>query len=290
MSRGLSVHIALNSVDPKSYEGWDGTLVACENDANSMQKIASSLGYKTQQLITRKATRSAVIEAMSQAVRELKRDDIFLLTYSGHGGQIPDTNGDEPDGKDETWVLYDGELVDDELHEIYTQFKPGVRIFVLSDSCHSGTVTREMYERTAPIEAEFGVRSHPVFRSKLIPREVQAKVIERNKKMFERIQNDTKGAVKRSPEATVLLISGCQDNQLSSDGDVNGLFTETLLKVWNNGSFKQDYRHFQKAIKRQMPPSQQPNYFVVGAANKPFEQQRPFTLTTAPAAKLTSAA
>jgi hypothetical protein len=27
--------------------------------------------------------------------------------------------------------------------------------------------------------------------------------------------------------ASVLLISGCQDNQLSGDGDVNGLFTET---------------------------------------------------------------
>jgi hypothetical protein len=290
MSRGLSVHIALNSVDPNSYEGWDGTLVACENDADSMQKIASSLGYETQKLITRKATRSAVIEAISKTARELEKDDIFLLTYSGHGGQVPDTNGDEPDGKDETWVLYDGELIDDELHELYTQFKPGVRILVLSDSCHSGSVTRAMYERTAPIEAEFGVRAHPVFRSKLIPREVQEKVIERNKKTFEKIQNDTKAAVKRPPEATVLLISGCQDNQLSSDGDVNGLFTESLLKVWNNGDFRQDYRHFQRVTKRHMPPSQQPNYFVVGAANKSFEHQRPFTIETTSAATLTSAA
>jgi hypothetical protein len=92
----------------------------------------------------------------------VRADDIFLLTYSGHGGQVPDTNGDEPDRKDETWVLYDGELVDDELHELYTQFKSGTRVVVLSDSCHSGTVTRAMYDRTAPIEAEFGVRSHSV--------------------------------------------------------------------------------------------------------------------------------
>lgn len=289
MSNGQSLHIGLNSVDPNSYEGWDGALVACENDADSMQKIASSLGYKTQQLITGEATRSAVIEAISKATRELKKDDIFLLTYSGHGGQVPDSNGDEPDGKDETWVLYDGELIDDELHKLYTQFKSGVRIVVLSDSCHSGSVTREMYERTAPIEAEFGVRSHPVFRSKLIPREVQEKVVQRNQQMFDDIQRNTKAAVKRSPEATVLLISGCQDNQLSSDGDVNGLFTETLLRVWNNGTFKQNYRYFQRAIKRRMPPSQQPNYFIVGAANKPFEHQRPFTLATASAAKTSAA-
>ncbi|WP_051978948.1 caspase family protein [Edaphobacter aggregans] len=290
MTRGLSLHIALNEVDPNSYEGWDGKLVACENDADSMQKIASSLGYDTQKLITPKATRSAVIEAISEASRKLERDDIFLLTYSGHGGQVPDTNSDEPDRKDETWVLYDGELVDDELHVLYTQFNPGVRIFVLSDSCHSGTVTRAMYERTAPIEAEFGVRPSSVFRSKLIPHEVQAKVTESRKKMFEGIQNDTKAALKRSPESTVLLISGCQDNQLSSDGDVNGLFTEALLRAWNNGNFKQDYRHFQKAIKLHMPPSQQPNYFIVGAANKLFEHQRPFTITTSSAATRISAA
>ena len=40
----------------------------------------------------------------------------FLLTYSGHGGQINDVNNDEPDGLDETWALYDRELVDDELY------------------------------------------------------------------------------------------------------------------------------------------------------------------------------
>jgi hypothetical protein len=47
MPHGMSLHIGLNSVDPNHYEGWDGTLVACENDANDMQKIASSLGYET---------------------------------------------------------------------------------------------------------------------------------------------------------------------------------------------------------------------------------------------------
>lgn len=202
---------------------------------------------------------------------------------------MEDTNGDEQDAKDETWVLYDGEVVDDELHELYTKFKAGVRIFVLSDSCHSGTVSRALYERTTPIEAEFRARPHAIFRSKLIDPDVQERVKKRNKKMFEKIQEDTKAAVKRSPDATILLISGCQDNQLSSDGDVNGLFTEVLLKVWSEGKFKSDYRHFQKAIKRRMPPSQQPNYFVVGAANRTFEHQRPFTITVDSARRIPAA-
>jgi metacaspase-1 len=290
MSRGISLHIGLNSVDPAFYEGWDGTLVACENDADSMNKIASNLGYEAHNMITKKATRSAVTDAISDAAKKLNADDIFFLTYSGHGGQVPDTNGDEPDGKDETWVLYDGELVDDELHELYTTFKPVTRVVVLSDSCHSGTVTRAMYDRKAPIEAEFGLRSHSVFRSKAIPSDVQAKVVKRHRQEFDKIQGDTKAAAMRSPEATILLISGCQDNQLSSDGDVNGLFTENLLRVWNDGKYKQDYRHFQKSIKRSMPPSQQPNYFVVGAPDRAFEHQRPFTITTRSAASRTPAA
>jgi hypothetical protein len=39
------------------------------------------------------------------------------------------------------------------------------------------------------------------------------------------------------PKATILLLSGCQDNQLSHDGAFNGLFTSQLLKVWKNGLF-----------------------------------------------------
>jgi len=43
---------------------------------------------------------------------------------------------------------------------------------------------------------------------------------------------------KANIKASVLLISGCQDNQLSQDGAFNGLFTGTLKKVWNGGIFK----------------------------------------------------
>jgi hypothetical protein len=280
MLRALSLHIGLNSVDSAAYSGWDGQLVACENDARSMEEITSSQGYQAKKLLTKEATSEAVIRGIASAAQELTKDDIFVLTYSGHGGQVPDTNGDETDGQDETWVLYDRQLVDDELHELYTRFRPGVRIFVLSDSCHSGTVTRAFYDQAAPIEAQHGLRSEQVFRSKRIPREIERAVYEGNRKTYEKIQAETKEASRRLPEATVILISGCQDNQLSSDGDLNGLFTEKLLRTWDNGKFKRDYRHFQRAIKQKMPPSQQPNYFVVGTPNQAFEHQRPFVIAT----------
>jgi hypothetical protein len=78
--------------------------------------------------------------------------------------------------------------------------------------------------------------------------------------------------------ATGLLISGCQDNQTSADGDRNGLFTETLLAVWKNGKFEGDYRSFHKTIVKYMPPVQTPNYFTIGPANHTFEKQKPFAV------------
>lgn len=40
MPQGISVCIGLNSVDPNHYQGWRGSLVACEADADDMAAIA----------------------------------------------------------------------------------------------------------------------------------------------------------------------------------------------------------------------------------------------------------
>jgi len=73
-----------------------------------------------------------------------------------------------------------------------------------------------------------------------------------------------------------LLISGCQDNQFSYDGEENGLFTGTLLQVWDDGKFRGNYRDFRKGIARLMPPEQTPNLMKMGAKNPFFENERPF--------------
>ena len=41
-ARAMSLHIGLNAVDPKAYEGWSGPLAACEFDANDMAAIAKA--------------------------------------------------------------------------------------------------------------------------------------------------------------------------------------------------------------------------------------------------------
>ena len=74
------------------------------------------------------------------------------------------------------------------------------------------------------------------------------------------------------------LISGCQDNQTSADGDRNGLFTEKLKEVWSDGAFKGGYRKFAKDIVAKMPPWQTPNYFTAGTPSPGFERQHPFAI------------
>jgi len=174
------------------------------------------------------------------------------------------------DGKDETWVLYDRQLIDDELYALWAKFVPGVRIVMLSDSCHSGTVSRVM----PTYEQLFG----PARRYRAMPDAVALKTYQMHRKLYDSLQQVCARGDQATVSATVLLVSGCQDNQLSSDGDRNGLFTEKLRKVWNNGKFTGGYRVFRQKIAAVMPPTQTPRYTRVGAPNPAFERQRPFAI------------
>jgi hypothetical protein len=273
MAKGIALHIGLNSVDPKHYQGWSGPLTACEADACDMADLADAQGFSAAKLLTRKATRAAVLRAIADAARRLKPGDIFFLTYSGHGGQVPDLNGDEPDGKDETWCLYDGQLIDDELYSSWGAFAAGVRIFLLSDSCHSGTMSKAMHYAAKSRE-----HGSPVYRA--MPDEIALRAYQNNKKFYDPILKRRELAkALGSVKASVLLISGCQDNQFSQDGTFNGLFTGTLKAVWNGGTFAGSYRRFHTAIAARMPPDQTPKLSLVGAANAAFVAQRPFTVS-----------
>ena len=281
--KGSSLHVGLNRVDPTHYVGWKGELVACENDARDMETIAKGQGFATQSLLTKAATSTALLDAIEKAAKGLVEDDFFLLTYSGHGGQINDVNKSEPDGLDETWVLYDRELVDDELYAMWSRFRPGVRVFVLSDSCHSGTMTKAMFLNPAPflphLETRVRASTGPNLRPKFLPPDVQSKIYKERATLYDAIRQKTPRREEVNVECSVILISACQDNQVAMDGTKNGLFTETLLKVWDKGRFTGGYHHFRSEIAGFMPPTQSPKYMIVGHRERAFEHQRPFMIT-----------
>ena len=92
-TKAMSLHIGLNAVDPKHYAGWSGPLAACEFDANDMAAIAAAKKMTVKVLLTKSATRKEVLAAMRTAATRLVADDLYFLTYSGHGGQITDKIG-----------------------------------------------------------------------------------------------------------------------------------------------------------------------------------------------------
>jgi hypothetical protein len=292
--RAVSLHVGLNSVSPAHYAGWSGDLVACEFDAEDMAALAKAAGIRPTVLLTRKGTRDNVLGAMRATARQLKSGDLFLLTYSGHGGQVPDVTGEEDDKKDETWCLFDGQLIDDELYLELTGFAEGVRILVFSDSCHSGTVTR------APLtDATTGLPA--AGRSKLMPPAVGMRTYREHQTFYDRLQRHVAERAQKATaadpdsvlatltvsgrltevsaacKASVILVSGCQDNQTSLDGDHNGAFTEQLLQVWNNGRYQGSYSKLHAAIKSRMPATQTPNLYTLGPATV-FAQQQAFSV------------
>jgi peptidoglycan hydrolase-like protein with peptidoglycan-binding domain len=116
------------------------------------------------------------------------------------------------------------------------------------------------------------------YKAKALPLKVQYEVNERDRAMYNTVQWIAGRSDRQVVQASVLLISGCQDNQLSYDGNYYGQFTGTLLSVWDNGSFDGGYSRFHKAILTEMPPDQTPNYFTTGARSQAFEDQKPFTI------------
>jgi len=283
MAKGIALTIGLNKVDPKHYDGWDGELTACEADANDMAVIARAGGFSVNTLLTKAATRKTIISEIEKAAGACGPSDIFMLSYSGHGGQIPDRNGDELDNQDETWCLYDGEMLDDEILALWSKFKPGVRILVFSDSCHSGTVIRMAKAFASAGKPEAVLRyvssvgeGRPKYR--YMPPEACIRTYQRNSKFYDDLQDSLPKKDSVKVKARVRLISGCQDNQLSQDGMFNGLFTGKLKQVWGNGRFSGNYADFHSAIVQRMPPDQTPNHYLVGQLDAQFDAQKPFTI------------
>ncbi|RSS79096.1 caspase family protein [Streptomyces sp. WAC06614] len=283
MPTGLSLHIGLNSVDPARYDGWNGQLVACENDARDMAAIARANGFSDTLILTRDGTVQNITAQLREAARQLVSGDILLFTYSGHGGQMPDLTGDadvETDRKDETLVFFDRQFLDDELYKEFQAFAKGVRIVALLDCCHSGTSIESVQELLSPqaLETQFGSSAPQQVEAaaRVIPSDKQQQLLDRDRELYADLQRQLKKNNGQAPDA--LLIGACQDNQVASDGAVNGLFTEKLLAVWDNGGFQGGYRDFHRDIQKTMPAIQSPNFYTTGAPSPVFLDQKPFTV------------
>lgn len=300
LTEGLALHIGLNEIDPRSYDGWNGRLDAGENDALAMAELTESLGYETTTLLSHQATAEAVLEAIRDAADRIPVNGIVVITYAGHGGQFEDLGDDEEDRRDETWLLYDREVLDDEIRDALSFFRAGVRVVVLSDSCHSGTVVRGVYERAYEDLPEVRAAYHRVAatlptrsrtrgtgasgpRLRGAPVEVQRRVLRKHRDQYVEIRRSVPRDA--TPSASLILLSGCQDNQESMEIDGHGVFTAALLDHFERPEPNQTYRSLHTSISREMPPTQSPGLLTLGPAWQALVEQTPFEIqppTTSP--------
>jgi caspase domain-containing protein len=113
-------------------------------------------------LIDRDATRQAIVGAMERLVRDARANDFVIITFAGHGAQVPErVRGSKPDGKDEVYVLRDYDpntrrgtpdiIIGPEIkHWVGALEAKGVDVFVVADTCHGGGLTRNADRRAEP--------------------------------------------------------------------------------------------------------------------------------------------
>lgn len=102
-------------------------------------------------------THQAILDSLAKLASEAKAGDFVYLHFSGHGSQQPaKADKSEADGRDEIFLSADTEmapadnpsflpnvLTDDEVSSALKAIrKTGAFVWVVFDSCHSGTMTR----------------------------------------------------------------------------------------------------------------------------------------------------
>ncbi len=133
------------------YPGGVSDLPECANDARKMSETLTQGGLvdgSTQVVLTDgQATVGAVRGALQRFAQQMGPDDVFVFFYSGHGNRRAGTHdAREIDGRDETIVLYDGELLDDEMGTLFDGIRARTSILAL-DSCFAGGFAKDVITR-----------------------------------------------------------------------------------------------------------------------------------------------
>lgn len=276
MAKGISLHMGVDVVSIDHYDD-EMRLFGCIQDAQAMQTVADSLGYKSTLLLNEQATTRNLITNIREAAEVLGEGDTFFITYSGHGGQVPDFSGDEGDN-DETLCLYDRQYRDDEFNRQLARFSEGVKIVWVSDSCHAENnfknIAEEPEEAGLPLVKSIGI-------------DTSVDVFKAHKNAYQTWYDGSDFLKATTPKlpATLIQLAACKEKQLSraaAEDDPNplSLFTKALMSVWNNGHFDGSYQALIDQIVPLIHPDydQTPQLVLGGQENTAVADSKPFVI------------
>ena len=216
--------VGINYVDDKA-----NALEGCHNDVRNMEKIMAKFYPRCSKkkilmdsadVGVQAPSRANILAGLDWLTKGLKAGENVYFHFSGHGGQIPDYNGDEESGKDSCiYPISNGKIEtisDDELKTYLVNKVPqGCKCFVVLDCCHSGTGLDLRYTIQAPSYGRL--------------------VVSQNEKYPK-----TRGSV--------IFLSGCRDDQTSADtvdakNLPSGALTNALLETWNTYGINIKFKH-----------------------------------------------
>ena len=232
-------------------------LMGCVNDARAWAELLRErfdFPHRNVRVLTdRRATKAAILGALKDHVLAgARRGDVLVFTNSSHGSYVPDREDDEPDGYDETMCPYDvrtAQITDDELREILADVPRGVRMTVISDSCHSGSVTRAPLDDVIP-----GIR----FRDQRRVRFLNPALLHRTRLIADPRRVHPRGRFGGTErDMRHVLVSGCRDDEYSYDARIGGTFhgamTYHAIKAIRAARYRITPAALARALNRQLP-------------------------------------
>jgi hypothetical protein len=128
-------------------------------DPRNIRVLADRLGLGGESITSHGiGTRRAIMEEFARLERIVRRGDYVFIQLSGHGSQqrvTEETAANEPDGLDEVFIPLDGGpsdgnygpiengILDDEIGDFLDRLREaGAEVWILFDTCHSGSMTR----------------------------------------------------------------------------------------------------------------------------------------------------
>lgn len=141
-----NVHLLIMALDYKQTSNP----LTCTMDGRNMQELARACGVNdVEVMFDEECTSANVTSKVIEMSQRCEPDDYFIFYYSGHGTNVADQSGDEADGQDEAFcfvdangqISYETIMTDDTFAELITEnLNSEVRILILTDCCHSGTI------------------------------------------------------------------------------------------------------------------------------------------------------
>ena len=223
------------------------------NDVRFIRDYLTEAGFRAENVVTLAdeegdaPTRVNILAALRRLADRLQPEDFVLVYLAGHGSQQPDTDGDEADGRDEIFLPADTKswddaigvvqnaIADDEISGIVDGYRDrGADVWVVIDSCSSGTMTRGLGEervRTRNVEpSELGVPGIGATGAAGTANELAAGFGDRMRSAVAPnagalVQFFAARATEKTPEYPV------ETDGETGDEEVRGLFTHTLVEL-----------------------------------------------------------